>query len=285
MSETETPDTPARLSGEAAAETRGEAACPECGASSEDAVWGEWPDPAEMPWAPEEHDGRPQPTVEGYYCGHCGAIYVPERQENVERFYPHEVIKIAVIVALLAAILAFAATVLPMPVGQQADRFVTPEGIEPEWYFLPVYEFLKFVPRWVGIVVSMVVFPVLLFAVPFFWGTVTRWRWGRATLNTVVAIPVLLVTVALMISQASNAAQSDPRNGLAQYRNHCASCHGADGELVTGDVALSESAEAADPAFVADVIDEGIGTMRPVVLDEERRDAISEYVASKLAPR
>ena len=46
------------------------------------------------------------------------------------------------------------------------DPFVTPEGIKPEWYFLSTYQLLKYFPKLLGILVSMVP-PVLLLIWPF----------------------------------------------------------------------------------------------------------------------
>jgi quinol-cytochrome oxidoreductase complex cytochrome b subunit len=126
------------------------------------------------------------PTTPGY------------EEEEMELFFPHEVVKFGIIIALVISALTFLATMVPMPVGEPADPLRTPLGVEPEWYFLAVYQILKYVPRWLGVGFSFIVFPALLFLVPFFWGTVTRWRWGRLTLNTVVglgAIAALTLTL------------------------------------------------------------------------------------------
>ena len=41
-------------------------------------------------------------------------------------------------------ILVTFATWWPWHLGEPADSFRTPEGIKPEWYFLPMYQFLKY---------------------------------------------------------------------------------------------------------------------------------------------
>ncbi|MGH7495341.1 MAG: cytochrome b [bacterium] len=48
----------------------------------------------------------------------------------------------------LIVILAF---ITKPPLGKPANPLVTPAGIKPEWYFLPVYQSLKYVPGWVGV--------------------------------------------------------------------------------------------------------------------------------------
>ncbi len=120
------------------------------------------------------------PTTPGY------------REEEMEVFFPHEIVKFGIIIAVIVAALTFAASMVPMPVGEPADPLKTPAGIEPEWYFLAVYQLLKYVPRWIGVSFSFIIFPILLFCVPFFWKPLTRYRWGRLSLNTVVGIGALV---------------------------------------------------------------------------------------------
>lgn len=202
--------------------------------------------------------------------------------EDAELFYPHELVKFLIIVAMLTALVVFLATVVPMPIGDKADPFNTPAGIEPEWYFLPVYELLKFVPRGLGIGFGLIVFPVLLFALPFFWRTITSWRWGRATLASVVAVPVLLVTFALMINQGATAGVGDLNNPATAFGHYCSSCHGGNGELVRGDTTLAASPKRTDVEYVMQVIKDGTGNMPPVSMPDTRRKAVAEYVATKL---
>ena len=113
-------------------------------------------------------------------------------EEEMEVFFPHEIVKFGIIIAVIVAALTFAASMVPMPVGEPADPLKTPIGVEPEWYFLAVYQLLKYVPRWIGVGFSFIIFPVLLFSVPFWWNLITRWKWGRLTLNTVVAVGVIV---------------------------------------------------------------------------------------------
>jgi quinol-cytochrome oxidoreductase complex cytochrome b subunit len=120
------------------------------------------------------------PTTPGY------------QEEELELFFPHEIMKFGIIIAFISAGLTFLASLVPMPVGEPADPLRTPAGIEPEWYFLAVYQILKYVPRWLGVGFSFIVFPALLILVPFFWRPITRWRWGRLALNTVVGLGAIL---------------------------------------------------------------------------------------------
>ncbi len=113
-------------------------------------------------------------------------------EEETELFFPHELLKFGIIILMIVGVLTFFASMVPMPVGDPADPLSTPPGIEPEWYFLSVYQLLKYVPRWLGVGFSFIVFPVLLFVVPFFWGPVRRVSWGWTALKVIVAIGVFV---------------------------------------------------------------------------------------------
>jgi cytochrome b6 len=67
---------------------------------------------------------------------------------------------------LLGALLTLA-VYAPAEVAPEADRLLpAPEGIKPEWYFLFVFQLLKYVPERVG-VFAVSLLGLLLFAVPF----------------------------------------------------------------------------------------------------------------------
>lgn len=61
-----------------------------------------------------------------------------------EPFFPHHVLREAFVGCLVLGALILLATFLPAPLLEKADPFVTPSPIFPEWYFLPMFGFLKF---------------------------------------------------------------------------------------------------------------------------------------------
>ncbi|MEC7776818.1 MAG: cytochrome b N-terminal domain-containing protein, partial [Planctomycetota bacterium] len=61
-----------------------------------------------------------------------------------EPFFPRQVYRDLIACNLGFALLVTFATWWPWHLGEPADRFGTPEGIKPEWYFLPMYQFLKY---------------------------------------------------------------------------------------------------------------------------------------------
>ncbi len=106
-------------------------------------------------------------------------------------FFPDHFVKEAAVMALVLGVVLFLATLLPAPMGEPADALKTPAGIKPEWYFLSVYQILKYVPKTVGIILTFVIFPPLLMFFPLFYKQITAWRYGRLLLHTIVALGVL----------------------------------------------------------------------------------------------
>ena len=93
--------------------------------------------------------------------------------------------------ALVIGGVLFLANLIPAPMGAPADPLKTPAGIKPEWYFLSVYQILKYVPKTVGIILTFLIFPPILMLFPFFYKRITAWKYGRLLLHTIVALGVL----------------------------------------------------------------------------------------------
>ncbi|MBI2923667.1 MAG: cytochrome bc complex cytochrome b subunit [Planctomycetes bacterium] len=60
-------------------------------------------------------------------------------------YVPHHILKEAAVAIVAAAALVTAAALWPPELGARAGR-TTPPGIRPEWYFLAVYQYLKYWP-------------------------------------------------------------------------------------------------------------------------------------------
>jgi cytochrome b6-f complex subunit 4 len=136
-------------------------------------------------------------VAEPQNVGPAGAGREGRADEHIERFFPHEIVKFAIIITLVVAALTFLASMVPMQVGQLADPLRTPAGIEPEWYFMAVYQLLKYVPRWLGILFSFIFFPACLLAVPFLWTRISRRKHGLWLLHFLAG---LAVAVALLLT-------------------------------------------------------------------------------------
>ena len=62
-------------------------------------------------------------------------------------FWPNHVIKEGIACYVLLGVILTLAVFVPLMPGAPADPFSTPEGIKPEWYFLPMFQLLKYLPE------------------------------------------------------------------------------------------------------------------------------------------
>ncbi|NIM99556.1 MAG: hypothetical protein GTO24_16235 [candidate division Zixibacteria bacterium] len=89
-----------------------------------------------------------------------------EKAAEGRPFFPNHFLKEVIAVYLVIGVLVTLAVLYPFPLHEKADPFRTPEGIKPEWYLMYSYQFLKYVPKVIGLA-SMGLFVLLLFLVPF----------------------------------------------------------------------------------------------------------------------
>jgi ubiquinol-cytochrome c reductase cytochrome b subunit len=109
-------------------------------------------------------------------------------------FFPHHVLKEGVIFCVLIGALVTLVVLWPVELGEKADPFVTPEGIKPEWYFLPTYQLLKYFPKLLGILVSLIP-PVVLLVWPFLDRSPERHPRKRPIAVTIGILALLLAIV------------------------------------------------------------------------------------------
>jgi quinol-cytochrome oxidoreductase complex cytochrome b subunit len=87
-------------------------------------------------------------------------------------FYPTHVkteVKVSLVVLGIFLLIGIIGFLYPLGLGDPADPMNTPAHVKPEWYFLALYQLLKFVPKTAGVVV-----PVLLVGVIFLWPFIDR---------------------------------------------------------------------------------------------------------------
>ena len=168
--------------------------------------------------------------------------YQKAKQKGV-KFWPDIIYKDLLVsfgIFLLLIGLAAFVGVHPEPKADPSDATYVPR---PEWYFLFLFEFLKFIPgevEWLGTFVIPVIGIVLLFALPFFDRKPERHWQSRLT-----GISVMGLVVVGMIGLTIRAVITTPENedtgaaatvneeiliGQDLYSIHCVECHGPDGE-------------------------------------------------------
>jgi cytochrome b6-f complex subunit 4 len=90
-------------------------------------------------------------------------------QEKGVPFYPDHVAleaKVALGVVILVVVIGVIGLFAPVGLGAPADPMETPLHIKPEWYFLALYQLLRFIPETIG-ATSPVLAIVLLMIWPF----------------------------------------------------------------------------------------------------------------------
>ncbi|MDZ7267090.1 MAG: cytochrome bc complex cytochrome b subunit [candidate division KSB1 bacterium] len=86
------------------------------------------------------------------------------RAAGARPYYPDHFKREVLIAYSALAVLVAVALCRKPHLGEAANPLVTPTGIKPEWYFLPVYQSLKYVPGWLGVLGNglLVLFLLLL---------------------------------------------------------------------------------------------------------------------------
>lgn len=122
----------------------------------------------------------------------------PEKKEEPGNpFYPYHLLKEVSAAFLMIAFALALVAFFPPELGSKADPLNTPAHIKPEWYFLSIYQFLKIVPRTVGILLQ-IVGVLILVLIPFIDRGRERNPLRRPVFTAVSAI-ILLVMIALAL--------------------------------------------------------------------------------------
>jgi len=128
---------------------------------------------------------------------------LPEGKRRYMPFFPNFILRDLLLWLIVLNILAILAVWFPWELGKKADPFAAaPGGIKPEWYFLFMYQGLKYFPAKLlgfdGEVVGIVLFGLaglLWFLVPL-WDARTA-KGARNRINTYVGILVVLAVIVL----------------------------------------------------------------------------------------
>ncbi len=185
--------------------------------------------------------------------GHAGPTSGPDPREP---FFPFQAARDAVVGLALVLLLFALAAGSPAPLERLADPSDTSYVPRPEWYFLPLFQLLKFFKgplEPIGTAVLPGVSMLLLALVPWLDRGATRRPRDRRTVLVSGALAGAGL-IALLVFGALDAPKvkapsglgagdvPDPRllGGFASYAARgCASCHGLDGRLAGGEGAAA----------------------------------------------
>lgn len=109
-------------------------------------------------------------------------------------FYPDHVrteFKVVLGVLGVVILLGILGLIAPLGLGEPADPLNTPLHVKPEWYFLALYQLLKFIPKTAGAVA-----PVILVLFVIIWPFLDR---GVETTKRNQRIRFILVAIGMVI--------------------------------------------------------------------------------------
>lgn len=194
------------------------------------------------------------------------ARYQAEKERGV-KFYPDIVYKDLIVAFALFLLVLGLATFVGVPAEPPADPSDSSYVPRPEWYFLFLFQLLKYFPgqiEWIGTAVVPAIAVLALLLLPFYdRGPFRHWRkrpWAISIMSiSVVAIVVLttLATVTTPPQEEFSVAGSVVEEiffGQDLYSLHCGECHGSEGE--GGEITTIETLEGVwvDPINSADFI-------------------------------
>lgn len=169
--------------------------------------------------------------------------YLEKYQEAKERgkpFFPHAIFKDAVVSTIVLAVMIGLIMGFGIPLEARADPADTGYTPRPEWYFLFLFQLLKYFPgqlEVIGVFVLPTIFLLLLFGLPFLDRSSDRHPLDRPFVTggtTLVMIGIVFLTVQALL-EAPPPAEGDQGDPVAQlYTENCAGCHGPNITVPTG---------------------------------------------------
>jgi len=123
----------------------------------------------------------------------------PETHKDTIPFYPDHLsteVKVMLGIVVLALLVGILGMLFPVGLQPPADPMDTPAHVKPEWYFLALYQLLKFIPKTIGALI-----PVLLVLVLALWPFFDRKQdTKKATRIRLIAVTAgLILLIALTI--------------------------------------------------------------------------------------
>jgi mono/diheme cytochrome c family protein len=167
--------------------------------------------------------------------------YQEEKNRGV-KFFPDIIYKDAIVAFSLFILLVGLAVFVGVPKEPPADPNDATYVPRPEWYFLFLFEMLKFFPgrlEFIGTTVIPAMAILLLFLLPFIDRSLKRHPRSRpvATLTmSAIVLAMVLLTIRAVVTTPPQAEtvgathQEQVAAGQALYTEQCAKCHGVEGE-------------------------------------------------------
>ena len=163
-----------------------------------------------------------------------------EEKENGVPFFPHIIFKDVIVSLIIIMLLIGLAYFIGAPLEERANPADTTYTPRPEWYFLFLFQLLKYFPgkfEVVGVVLIPTLAILVLFFLPFLDRNTRRHFLDRPliTVLTLLALTGIIALTILSILEGPppvQVSQGDPVALL--YSKNCAPCHGVSIKVPTG---------------------------------------------------
>jgi mono/diheme cytochrome c family protein len=193
--------------------------------------------------------------------------YANAKQHGV-KFWPDIIFKDLLISFMIFVVLVLLATFIGVAQEPKADPADSAYIPRPEWYFLFLFQMLKYFPgslEWVGTTVIPGLAVLALFLLPFLDRNPRRYWKGRKiaiAVMSVIVVGIVGLTVLAAVTTPPQEESGTVAGSLSEqilvgqdlYSVHCSECHGAEGE--GGEVKGVEGFEGVilDPIASSDVM-------------------------------
>jgi mono/diheme cytochrome c family protein len=208
-----------------------------------------------------------------------------EKQDYLERyqqakehgvpFFPDALFKDALVALLVFILLAALATLVGAPLEARADPADSSYTPRPEWYFLFLFQMLKYFPgslEVVGVFVLPTLVILLLLMLPFIDRSAKRHFLNRPVITgvtTILTVAILLLTVQALLEVPPPAETARGDVTAALYAQNCASCHGPTVDVAPGanlhDV-IAQGRHEGMPAWSGDLTTDQIDALAGFIL-------------------
>ena len=124
--------------------------------------------------------------------------HAAEEEDSIP-FYPDHVrteFRVVLGIMGLVFLIGILGLLSPVGIGEPADPLNTPLHVKPEWYFLALYQLLKFIPKTTGVLI-----PIFLVGLVLIWPfldrkvNTPRAQWIRLIVTIVGLIIVIALTI------------------------------------------------------------------------------------------
>lgn len=190
-------------------------------------------------------------------------------------FFPNIVFKDTLVILLLFLLLLALAYFIGAPLEEQANPADTNYTPRPEWYFLFLFQLLKYFPgqlEVIGVVVIPTLVIILLFLLPFLDRSAKRHFLSRPVISIItgiMVIGVIFLTVQSMVEAPPPAEAAVGDEIAALYTQNCAGCHGPTIDVPTTTnlhEIIAEGGHFEMPAWSADLTTDEIDALAGFIL-------------------